>query len=240
MHQYFTETRPLIGAEYKLNGAQEHHAKNVLRLNNETVRLVYDGDAYLARCTLSQSQLKVTVTGKDETVNEPAAEVILAPALIMRDKFELVLQKAAELGATRIVPFTSSRCIIRVKQEKKDKQRERWEKILTEASQQCKRNRIPVLDDICRFADLKKVRADVRIAAYEAAGMQAQKITDLYDPQRSVMVVIGPEGGFSDEEIEELKEAGFACVTLGSRILRAETAAMYALSVISEASGVCG
>ncbi|MCR5794152.1 MAG: 16S rRNA (uracil(1498)-N(3))-methyltransferase, partial [Solobacterium sp.] len=233
-----TETRPLVGAEYKLNEAQEHHAKNVLRLNNETVRLVYEGEAYLAHCTLSQSRFKVTVTAKDETVNEPAAEVILAPALIMRDKFELVLQKAAELGATRIVPFTSSRCIIRVKQEKKEKQRDRWEKILTEASQQCKRNRIPVLDEICRFADLKKVAADVRIAAYEAAGVQAQRIPDLYDPQKSVMVVIGPEGGFSEEEIEELKDAGFACVTLGSRILRAETAAMYALSVIAEAPGV--
>lgn len=235
MHQYFTDSRPLIGAEYRLNEAQEHHAKDVLRLNNEMIRLVYEGEAYFADCTIAKGKLKVIVKEKDEAVNEPRAEVILAPALIMRDRFELILQKAAELGATRIVPFTSSRCIIRVKQDKKDRQRERWEKILTEASQQCKRNRIPVLDDICGFSDLKKISADVRIAAYEAAGKDAERITDVYCPERSVLIVIGPEGGFSADEIDVLKEAGFVPVTLGSRILRAETAAMYALSVIAEA-----
>ena len=174
------------------------------------------------------------VLEKDERINEIGVEVTLAIGLIRKEKFELVLQKACELGVTRIVPFESIRCVVRAKKEKEDKQQARRIDILQEAAEQCKRNRIPEITPIVQLKDLVKYCSDINVLPYENAYSNSKFMTEVLVPGKSITFVIGPEGGFAPEEVEFLKQNGYETITLGRRILRAETAAMYACAVISE------
>lgn len=237
MQQYFCDQPLACGAVYEFTKEQAHHAGTVLRLNDETVRLVSGGKGYFATVRTAGRSVTAVVEREDERYNELPVEITLCMALIRREKMELVLQKAAELGVFRILPFESARCVVHARQEKSEKQMARWNSILLEASAQCKRNRIPELMPTGSFADVMKISADCRLAAYENAYGRARKITDELGKARSVAVVIGPEGGFSIQEVDLLCEAGYRPVTLGNRILRAETAAVYACSVIGEYFG---
>lgn len=237
MQQYFAKEPLQVNEEYTFTKEQAHHAKNVVRLNNEVVRLVYEGKAYFARCHNGENGFQALVLEEDPRVNELHCDVILAMALIRREKFEFVLQKATELGVRKIIPFESSRCVVRAKAEKKDRQLERWNDILQEASEQCKRNEIPEITNVKSWNEIQKLDAELKLCAYENAYGTSSMLSDVVNQQHSILVVIGPEGGFSQKEVEELSEAGFESVTFGNRILRAETAAMYACGVLSELDG---
>ena len=234
MQQYFSDVPIEIGDEYIFDKRQAHHAKNVVRLENEKVRIVHDGIGYFATCYSSGKDFVAKIEEKDERVNEIGVELTLAVALIRKEKFELVLQKAAELGVTKIVPHVSSRCVVKYKKEKGDKVLSRYQDILLEASEQCKRNIVPEIVEPVKLSELTKYCSDVNLLPYENAYGGARYMSEIIDEKKSLTIAIGPEGGFSDEEVEELKTAGFETVTLGSRILRAETAAMYACSVACE------
>lgn len=234
MQQFFVQTPLEIGKTYIFTREQAHHAKDVVRLNDEVVRLVYDGTGYFARCKNDHGQFYAVVEEKDEHFNELKTDVTLAIALIRKEKFELVLQKAAELGVNHIIPYESSRCVVHVKKERADHQKQRWTSILEEAAQQCKRNRVPEISDVKKLTDLKNNNAMLKVLAYENAERKSSFLLDLFHQQKSILIVIGPEGGFSKDEVDGLSHGGFQCVTLGNRILRAETAAIYACSVISE------
>lgn len=237
MQQYFCDVPLSVGAVYEFTKEQAHHAGTVLRLNDETVRLVSDNTGYFATVHTEGKRVYAVVDAKDERVNELPVDITLCMALIRREKMELVLQKAAELGVKRIIPFESSRCVVHERKEKKDKLMTRWNAILHEASAQCKRNQVPELAEVQPFSSLVRVESDVRLFAFENARYSGKKIKDCIQGAFSLMIVIGPEGGFSDEEAEYLVSHGFETVTLGNRILRAETAAMYACSVAGELFG---
>lgn len=234
MQQYFSDQPLEIGSLYTFDKQQAHHAKNVVRLNHERVRLVYQGVGYFAEGYPMGNDFVAQILEKDERINEIGVDVTLAIGLIRKEKFELVLQKATELGVTRIVPFESKRCVVHNKKEKEDKQQLRRNDIVQEAAEQCKRNRIPEVVKTVRLKDLVDYRSDINVLPYENAYSKASYLTQVLEPNKSITYVIGPEGGFDDDEVDYLKENGFQLVTLGKRILRAETAAMYACTVISE------
>lgn len=233
MQEYFIEHPAAVGDIIELPKDKAHHAFNVLRLHHETVRLVYDGTAYFAEVYREGKHGLAKILSEDPNINELLADITLCMALIRREKFELVLQKATELGVSRIVPFVSSRCVAKDRQERAEKVMARRKAIVVEAAEQCKRNRIPELVEPVKLSELSRFRSDVNLAAYEKAGASALRLKDVL-PASSVTAVIGPEGGFSEAEIEELSQNGFQPVTLGNRILRAETAAYYLCSVIGE------
>lgn len=234
MQQYFCDYPLNVGDEYYFEPNQAHHAKNVVRLNNEKVRLVYDGKGYFATCRSKGDDFVAVVDSVDERVNEIGVEVTLAIAMIRKERFELILQKAAELGVTKIVPFESSRCVAKYKKEKSDKILRRYRDILLEASEQCKRNYIPEIVEPIRFSEIGDYISELNFVPYENAYGNSKFFTDLLTEKRSITIAIGPEGGFSEEEIEYLLFNSFEKVTLGSRILRAETAAIYVCSIVSE------
>ncbi|MGM9941133.1 MAG: RsmE family RNA methyltransferase [Bulleidia sp.] len=234
MQQYFTDTPLTVGEEYELTKEQAHHAVNVLHMHEETVRLVYQGKGYYATVHSQGKKCFAHVEKEDERINEMHCRVTLAVALIRREKFEWILQKAAELGVDRIIPFESSRCVVHARKEKADRQRERWQSIVLSAAQQCKRNIVPEVTDIMDFEELKDIDAQLKVCAYEKAGCTSAWLSQLYAGQDSAVLLIGPEGGFSESEIEQVVSWNYTPCTLGSRILRAETACVYGLSVLAE------
>lgn len=234
MQQYFTDTPLYVGEDYIFTKEQAHHAKTVVRLDHEKVRLVYQGNAFFAEAMQKGKDFVAHVYEEDPSWNESNCNITLAIALIRREKFELVLQKATELGVNRIVPFESSRCVVHAKKDKAEKQKQRWQMILQEASEQCKRNQIPSITDIVSFRDLKNYLSEGNYACYENAYGKSQFLKECAQNKKSITIVIGCEGGFSETEVEEMQNDGYLPITLGSRILRAETAAIYACCVLSE------
>ena len=235
MQQYFSDIPLHVGDEYIFTDEQAHHARDVVRLREERIRLVCAGKGFFARTYRKGKQFAALVEEEDSRTNESGIDLTLVMALIRREKFELVLQKATELGVNRIVPMISSRCVVKAREEKAEKQRKRWQDICLEAAQQCKRSRIPEVTETIRFSDLEQYKSEASLAAYENAWGTSSSLSRALKGKKSVTVVIGPEGGFSNEEMTEFDEMGYQAVTFGPRILRAETAAMYACAIVSEA-----
>ena len=232
MYQFFVDEPIEVGQTISLSSDQEHHAKNVLRLNHEKVRIVSNEEGYFGEGYIEDNQFLVHILEKDNHPKELNKNVTLALALIRREKFELVLQKATELGVHQIIPFLSSRCVVQEKKEKSSRQMERWNKIVKEASAQCKRNVVPMIKETQTLEEVSKHNVSLKLVANSDLEKPSVLLEDALKKEET-LIVIGPEGGFSTKEIELLEENGFVSVSLGNRILRAETACMYALSVIS-------
>lgn len=231
MQQVFIENSLNINDLYEFDEHNAHHLKNVLKLPIDTiVRLVYE-QAYIAKIEYHDNKIYARVIAIDNNDNELNCEVILVQSLIRKDNFELVLQKACELGVSKIIPLISSRCVALDKNF--DQKKLRYQKIMKSACEQAKRNQEATIEDVCTINNLD-IDADLKLVAFENEKYSACKISKLYDKQKRIAIVIGPEGGFSDNEIKVLSDKGFKCVSLGSRILRSETASLYALSVLGE------
>ena len=204
MQQYFMDRPLAVGETVRFSKEQAHHAGTVMRMDHETIRLVYEGKAFFACGYRQGKDFFAEITAEDHHVNELDCRITLAAALVRREKMELILQKACELGAARIVPFESSRCVARAVREKK----ERWDSIVMEAARQCKRNRIPEVLEAVPFSRLPAFKSEVNLACYENAREEGKKISQIQKGS-SCTVVIGPEGGFSEEEITMLADEGF-------------------------------
>jgi 16S rRNA (uracil1498-N3)-methyltransferase len=199
--------------------------RNVLRMDVGDTLVAFDGRGEEAVCTLVQLEKKSAVLSVAEYRKGiiPTREITLFMALIKRDNFELVLQKATELGVSRIVPLQTARS------EKKGVNRERSEKILREATEQSGRTTVPVLDSEVRLVDVVK-NYQIPLVAFDPRGTLAAR-----DAQGGILdktgIIIGPEGGFTEEEISFFEEHQIPIVCTGKTILRAETAALVALAL---------
>ena len=202
----------------------------------DRIEVVAAGKAFVCDVIAVKPSLRLSV--KEELAGEAelGAGVILAFALLKGEHTSLVLEKGTELGVARFIPFVSSRSVVRIDEEKGAKKAERFSRIILGAASQSHRKRIPSCDEVSSFREVLSIPADLRLFAYEGStggtGTLSEALSDLPRAQ-SVLIVIGPEGGFSDEEAAEAKEKGFSFVSLGRRILRAETACLYACSIVS-------
>ena len=157
------------------------------------------------------------------------SEITYCAALIKKDKWNFLLQKAAELGATKVVPLISNRTIFKIDEQRLEKRIQRWNKITLEACQQSNRSSKCEVERPIKLKEIDKFLSENNIVAYE--NEQNICLADCID-EKSITFVIGPEGGLTEDEIEYLQSLNFTCVSLGKRILRAETAGLYVLSVI--------
>ncbi|HPW53180.1 MAG TPA: RsmE family RNA methyltransferase [Erysipelotrichaceae bacterium] len=229
MRQYFIDKRIDIGETVYFDEKQSHHIKNVLRMENGDIIRVVDKDNAVFLVEIS---IEPNVSAK---VLRPIAEfseesdIIFCAALIKKDKWEFLLQKAAELGATKIVPLITSRTNFKMAEERRDKRVERWNKITLEACQQSNRVSRCEVEKPIKLKEITRFLSENNIVAYE--GEKDVFLANLID-EKSITFVIGPEGGLTEEEIEYLKLLDFRSASLGKRILRAETAGLYVLAVI--------
>ena len=233
MQRYFGR---LVERQAILQDDDVFHLTRVMRAKvGEQIEVVEDGVVYL--CQISRFRpLTIDVIRRLRENNELPNKVILVAALLKGEKMDLVLQKATELGVDEVVLLETSRTVVKFKKDDREVKMERFNRILKEAAEQSKRNQIPHLYRVIDFNGLHDIEADVKMVAYEEeAGPTTSfnKIVESIKPEQTVAILIGPEGGFSDHEILLATKQGFRKVSLGRRILRAETAAFYALSVIA-------
>lgn len=232
MHRFFVDN---IGDEVVLSGEEFQHAKNVLRVSEGEEVILLDNSAYEYTAiviAVGKKELSLHVLGKAVSDKEPNTKVsLLFGYLKNADKNEFIVQKAVELGVSEIVVFSSKFSSAYMNENKL----ERLKKVAKEASKQCGRSTYPsiVYADTLKGA-LSLVDADNKVFACEFTDHSEIELSSL---QGSTAIVIGSEGGFSKEEFELAKEMGYLGVTLGKRILRAETASISLLSVVMFALG---
>lgn len=233
MQRYFGK---IIGKQVLLSDDDIHHLTHVMRCKvGDQVEIVDDGMLYLAEVTHFRP-LEIDVVRKLRENNELSVKIVLVACLIKGEKMDFVLQKATELGVHEIILLESSRTIVKFKRDDKNVKLNRFRKILKEAAEQSRRTFIPRLNNVYSFANLKDVEADVKIIAYEGEEGPTTSFNNIVNkikPGQTVAVLVGPEGGFSETEVEYAERLKYKKVSLGRRILRAETASIYALSVIA-------
>lgn len=234
MQQYFVKETLELNQLVTLDQQQSFHIAKVMRMKEDDVIVIVDGAKVAYEATLHQvgTVCKAQMTSRLERDNEMNAQVTVVMALIKKDKWDFFLMKATELGAARIVPFKAKRSVVKSDDEKLEKKKARWMRIVEEAAEQSRRQCVPEVSDPMTLKQLKNVLSDVNLIAYEKESGSGKLLRDVLKSSSSVTIVIGPEGGFEPSEVDELLEMGFECVSLGKRILRAETAACYALSAI--------
>ncbi len=239
MPKFFVKREDIKDNKIEILGDDAFHIARSLRMAVGDSINISDGCGaeYLCRLTRIRDEVcECEIEEQLEALSESPVSITLYMAYPKGDKLETVVQKAVELGAARIVPFESSRCIKRPKAEKQEKQTARLERIAEEAAKQCGRSRLPMVTTPLSY---KEMLADIKsnsltILCYENEdGISIKDVLDKEEVPRSIGVIVGSEGGFSPEEVSLAKEAGAVVVTLGRRILRCETAPDYALSAIS-------
>ncbi len=211
----------------------EHHILHVMRMKKgDEIEVVHQQKLFLCRVD-SFNPLIVSVIHEIANDVEIKEEITLLFALTKGDKTDLVLQKATELGVKRIALIETERTVVKYDNKDIDKKLERFKKIMKEASEQSHRLVVPEFLGIYNLKALPpEAFSDVNFVAYEKDASKSNEQFQGLAKGKSVSVLIGPEGGFTKQEIEKLVDLGFIRTSLGKRILRAETAAIYALSVI--------
>lgn len=228
MKQVFLSQPASTGIEVALDERQAHHLFDVLRTTpKETVRVVADSQVYLAHTTTKPNLYIFS----QADVQERSTDVTLCAALIKGDKWEWMLQKAAELGVGRIVPFVSQNTVVQIDPKKEARKMERWRTILEQACRQCNRHDSVILEAPIKLREIPLFKQETNIACYEKES-SLHLCCAIADKSKNICAVIGPEGGFSADEAQYLEDNGFTLCHLGPRILRAETAACYVLSAI--------
>lgn len=217
-----------------LDKDQLHHIKNVMRMKeNDEITCVYNTKVYLCYVA-SVSPFEIKVKEELDENHELKNKITLMYCLPKGEKLDLVIQKATELGVSEIILVQSSRCIAKITSENKEKKLLRFNKIALEASEQSKRNIVPVIKDVINYKDIDKYHFDHQFIAYENEGEISflEHISKIKENE-TISILIGSEGGFSLEEVEYAKKNKYTSISLGKRILRSETAVFYALSALA-------
>lgn len=237
MPRFFTE----VADENKITitGDDAHHICRSLRMKpGEKIIVTCRGTDY--HCiinTVSDSCVALDLIEKKICQSEPTVKLTLFQALPKGDKFKTIIQKSVELGASRIVPVLTRRCIARPAQSDFNKKTQKYEKISESASKQSGRGIIPEISDIVLFDKALEMMKenDLNLILYENGGNRFSSVS--FENVRSIGVFIGSEGGFDPEEAERAVEEGAVPIWLGERILRCETAPLAAISIIMNLTG---
>lgn len=224
-----------------LTGENAAHAK-VLRLKNGDEVTVCDAEGTDYRCTVSDvanGQISLVVHAVEPSQSEAKVACSVYMAFAKADKFEHVIQKATELGASELVCFPSSRCVSKPDAKSLAKKLERWQKIAASAAEQSRRGRIPQVIALSTYEEAlaRAAQADLAVCFYENENDLTFRAVIEEKSFSIAAILTGPEGGFSDIEVEQAAKAGLKICTLGRRILRCETAPLCALSALMYASG---
>lgn len=230
MQRYFSNSKE-TGKLFLIND-DIYHITRVMRMkDNDKIEVIYNNDLYI--CNIIINELPwVNIVSKEEGKIEDK-EIILAIPLLKEQKMDLVLQKATELGVTKIIPVIMERSIVKLDDSKEVKKIDRWLKICKEASEQSKRNSIPVISNIMTLKELVKEEGIKIVCSTIEKENNLKKFLTEHKNYDKIIIVVGPEGGISSKEEEYLVSEGFTRVSLGKRIMRVETVPIFILSALN-------
>jgi 16S rRNA (uracil1498-N3)-methyltransferase len=243
MPKFFVQNENIKNNEINIIGEDVNHIKNVLRKKVGDKLTVCNSDIsidYLCEIVeLKENTIKCNILEKLKTNSESNIKVTILQGLPKADKMELVIQKAIELGVYDITPVEMKRCVVKLTDKDKTKKLQRWQKIAEVAAKQSGRNIIPKINDVISVKNICNLYAeyDIVIVAYEnekenKLKYELERLKASKKENLKIAILIGPEGGIDEEEIDLLKKSGSKIVTLGNRILRTETVALNVLSII--------
>ena len=242
MFQFFVDKSQIHESEglAYITGADVNHISHVLRMKPGEQFYVTDGERqgkYLcALKSVSAEQVVCDIVQNITDTTELPCEIVLYQGLPKADKMELIIQKAVELGASRIVPVETKRSVVKLDAKKAQAKISRWQGIAEAAAKQSKRDVIPVIGELMTLKEALKEAADFEVSMmpYEnAEGMDfTRRLLEGIQPGQRVAIFVGPEGGFDDSEVEAALSMGTKPITLGRRILRTETAGLAILSML--------
>ncbi len=243
MQRYFLENKQIHEKTVTILGDDFHHISRVMRMEPGEEIIVVNENGLSAIATISEITNEAVIGTVIEWNNEESElpiKVVIASGLPKGDKLEYIVQKGTELGASEFIPFIAARSVVKWDSKKVSKKVERLQKIAKEAAEQSHRAVLPSVLEPMTVAELIQYgeNFNYKLVAFEEAAKQGEKaklaqvLTEAKAGQ-SILFVFGPEGGLTNEEVSKLNHAGFIACGLGPRILRTETAPLYALAAVS-------
>lgn len=238
---FIDQTELCSSSQVFLSGEEHHHLSRVARIRPKQKVWLFDslGISYLARVDKIEKEKTTLFILRKFEPTYPRVKITLAQALVRSKKIEFILQKATELGITEFLPVLTSHSIIRIK-EKKDKIKTRWQKIARAAVKQSQRTLLPlILEPLPLERVLKERKEDLKLFLNENKGQYLKEVlisSLAHSPPKipsSLIILVGPEGGWSHQEEKEILAAGYQAISLGPHVLRTETAALASLAMIS-------
>lgn len=252
MQRYFIQSEQFGERTVTITGEDAHHISKVMRSRPGDQFIVSDGvsrDALVELVSIESQMVSAEIVELLEQKGEPWIKVTLVQSLPKGDKMETVIQKCTEIGAAGFLPFISERTVVQYDGKKEEKRIARWRKIAKEAAEQSHRSVIPAVEAPVSWKELLRQLHDYDLVCICYEKEDGGALRDVLHPlverklgakECRIAVVVGPEGGFSEREIQEAEEAGAVSTSLGKRILRTETAGMAALTCIMYESGEMG
>jgi len=236
MRRFFIPQNAIKDNKVNISGPKAHHIRNVLRLSSgDIIQLIQpDGQSYSARIIeLFNAQVQTEILAKTASVNQPSRHITIAQSLLKEKKEDRLIRQATELGISRWIAFRSERAVPKPNSSRMQKRIDRWQTIVQSAAQQCN-GRVPEIHN--ELLEIKHVFALCTNNQAEGYFFWEKATTrlagDIPEHTKDIILVFGPEGGFSENEAEQAKGSGMNIVSLGPRILRAETAVIVGLTLI--------
>lgn len=240
MPRFFVESKNIFDTYIVICGDDARHIGRSLRMKlSDKITVCCQNTDYECEIkSISDKEVVAQIISKNKTKSEPDISLTLFQAVPKSDKLEFIVQKAVELGAARIVPVLTRRCVAKYDEKSFKKKLLRLRRIAEEAAKQSGRGSIP---EVCNIIDIESYynnlqNFDLSLVCYEGGGKRFNEVKEL-DSSKNISLFIGSEGGFDESEVEKAKENGAVPITLGSRILRCETAPVCAISIIMNLSG---
>lgn len=222
-----------------IDEADSHHIKDVMRmhLNEKVIVCIENKTNYLCEIILLSKKVVLRVIEELNENNELNINVTIAHGLVRKDKQEEVIRRLTELGCFAYLPVMMDRSIIKLNNKELKFKNERLERIVKEATEQSERNKKMLLLDVIAFNDLIKIFPNYDLVLFasvsEKNDLSLKEKLNIKENTKNILVIIGPEGGFSDSEIEKIKKTSAYTISLGKRVLRTETAPLCAMSILA-------
>lgn len=240
MPKFFVKNNQVNENTINIIGTDVNHIKNVLRLKiDDEIKIcnVDEGINYKAQIVeINKENVKCNILEEIESNTEAGVHINILQGLPKAEKMELIIQKCTELGANEITPVEMERCIVKLDSKSASKKQERWQKIAEVAAKQSGRDKIPTINNVINIKNVCKMLTDYDIVLVPYENEKTVTLKEVLNklPRKNlkIAIIIGPEGGFEEKEIQMLEQNNCKIVTLGNRILRTETVAIAMTSVI--------
>lgn len=247
MSCFYIEKKEIVDDKLIVRSSEARHIVNALRLKKNDDILMFDSTGDIYNGTIIETAnnvVEIKIISRKESTERKSSEIVLAQAVIKGKKMDFVVQKSTELGVSGITPFFSSRCIPKWDALKADSRVSHWQKIVASSVKQSGIRKMPIIENVLKYEDIleeNRYEGFLKLIFWENEEMTSlKKLFSLNGVQEKIIFIVGPEGGFSENEVLQAKASGFIPVSLGNYMLRAETVSSAVLTIIRYENGEMG